>query len=151
MPPYGQPYGQPAQSDAIALTLKWFPLSFIFAFLKPVVAIDGHRIEVPWNRRTLIPVAPGPHHVHVHVPYFLPSEVGRADIQVQVGGGYPAELEYRTPAHVFTGGALGPPPQKYPGMLVMWLLMGIPFALLLVMLICCCGSSLMGGSAGSSY
>jgi hypothetical protein len=125
--------------SAIALTTKFFPLSFIFLLVKPNVTVDGY--QVPQNSwgRTVIPVAPGQHAVHVHTPYFLPPKVGPADTVVPVGPGQTVEVEYRAPAWAFSAGSLGPPPQKYNGMWVLWVSLG----LIALIIICCCGLSII--------
>ncbi|MDT5230554.1 MAG: hypothetical protein QOI39_1054 [Mycobacterium sp.] len=64
-----------------------------------------------WGRAAL-PLAPGQHQVHVHTPYFFPR---RADYPVDVPPGQFVELEYRAPLFSFSRVALGPPPQRYPG------------------------------------
>jgi hypothetical protein len=138
-PPHQQYQGQPAYGDGIALTLKYFPLAFLLAFFKPVVTINGQPYQVPWNQRTVIPVPPGQYHLHVHTPYILPSEVGKADVPVNVGGGQPVELEYRAPLFIFSPGSLGSPPQKYNGVMATVLLAVVP---LVIGLLCCCGSFL---------
>ena len=142
-PQYGQPGGSyggggayGGAEDGIALTLKWFPLTFMYAFFKPVVTIDGQPHQIPWSRRTVVPVPPGQHHVHVHVPYILPPQVGKADTAVQTYPGQPAELEYRAPVWAFSPGSLGPPPQQYNGWMWQILLVAVP---LVVILLCCCG------------
>lgn len=118
-----QPVGS-AGAAAIALTLKWFPLAWIFGLLKPKVVIDGVEQRLPWGRH-VIPVQPGQHHLHVHVPYFLPKQFGKADLPLVLGPGQMAEVEYRTPLYVFQRGALGPAPQKYPGMVAFWIFLGL--------------------------
>lgn len=135
----GSPYpGGPAGS-AIAVTTKFFPLSFIFFFVKPAITIDG--MPVPGTRwgRTVLPVQPGQHHLHVHTPYFLPSQVGSADLPVAVAPGQTVELEYRTPMLVWSAGSLGPPPQKYNGMWFTWVLL----AVVLLLVVCCCASTVV--------
>jgi hypothetical protein len=130
---YGGAYG--GEGDGIALTLKYFPLAFMLSFFKPVVTVNGQPYQVPWNRRTVIPLPPGQYHVHVHTPYLIPSQIGKADLPVNVGGGGPIELEYRAPLWAFSPGSLGSPPQKYNGVLATVLIMVVPLAILLI---CCC-------------
>jgi hypothetical protein len=146
---YGGGYGGPGgEGDGIALTLKFFPLAFMLMFFKPVVTVNGQPYQVPWNRRTVIPLPPGQYHVHVHTPYLIPTQVGKADVPVNVGGGHPIELEYRAPLWAFSPGSLGSPPQKYNGVLATVLIMVIPLAILLI---CCCGGVLSGMfSSGTS-
>ncbi len=120
--------------SAIAVTTKFFPLSFIFLLVKPVIEVNGYPVPQAGWGRTVIPVAPGQHQVHVHTPYFLPARVGPADLVVPLGPGQTAELEYRAPAWVFAKGSLGPPPQQYNGLWVLWLSLG----LVGLILVCCC-------------
>jgi hypothetical protein len=128
---YPPQQGQPG--SAIAVTAKFLPLAFFFYFVKPVVEINGYRVPAVWGRN-MIPVPPGRHQVHVHTPYFLPSRVGPADVTVDVAAGQLVELEYRSPLVVFLGGALGAPPQKYPGMVAMIVL----YAVLALLVVCAC-------------
>jgi hypothetical protein len=142
-PPPGQ---QPPQQEgsAIAVTAKFMPMAFFFFFVKPVVEIDGYRVPAKWGRN-VVPVPAGRHNVHVHTPYFLPSRVGPADQVVDVAPGQVAELEYRSPLIVFLQGAMGPPPQKYPGMAAMIAL----YVVAGLMLVCLCATSLIGSSGTS--
>ncbi|GLW31977.1 hypothetical protein [Actinoplanes regularis] len=121
-PPYrpsspGFPPLGPARGDGgatIAVTLRYAPLAFLLGLFTPVLEIDGRRVQAAWGRVST-PVALGEHHVHVHVPYPLPSRLGSADTTVVALPGRTCELEYRAPLLAFLHGALGPPPQKYPG------------------------------------
>jgi hypothetical protein len=70
----------------------------------------------------------------VHTPYFLPPRVGPADVTVDVAPGQLVELEYRSPLIVFLKGALGAPPQQYPGIVVTIVL----YAVLAVLVVCAC-------------
>jgi len=53
--------------------------------------------------------------VHVHVPYWLPSQLGPADTLVDVYPGHLVELEYKAPVWGYSAGSLGSPPQSYNG------------------------------------
>jgi hypothetical protein len=130
-------YGGGGSGDGIAFTPRFFPLAFILFLFKPFLSINGQQYQVPWGKRTVIPLPPGQYHVHAHTPYLLPPQVGKADLPVQVGGGQPIELEYKSPLFIFSAGSLGAPPQKYNGVLATVLLMVVP---IVVLLICCCGS-----------
>ncbi|ROP34085.1 hypothetical protein [Couchioplanes caeruleus] len=146
-PPWGpqQPAYPPSGGGALALTLRHHPLAFLLALFKPVVEVDGHRVGNAWGR-IVVPLAPGQHHVHVHVPYLLPTCIGAADLGVTVHPGQTVELDYRAPMIVFIGGALGPPPQKYPGMVATIVLAIVT----LVMLLCLCGGFILAACSGSS-
>jgi hypothetical protein len=91
-------------------------------------------VPVGWGR-TVVPVPPGQHHVHVHVPYLLPSRIGTAETVVGVHPGQVLELEYRAPAIAFLDGAIGPAPQKHRGLPAAIALVVVP----LVLLLCVCG------------
>lgn len=113
--PYGasQGYGQPA--EGIAVTTQYFALSFMLALFKPKIAVDGYEVPAAGWGRTVVPTRPGPHHVHVHVPYLLWPRLGPADTSVEVYPGRMVELEYKAPVATFSRGSLGAPPQKYNG------------------------------------
>ena len=130
---------------AIAVTLKYHWLAFLMALFKPVLEINGRQVTKAWGRQQ-IPLPPGQYHVHVHVPYLLPPRVGPADQVVNVYPGQTVELEYRAPTIAFLGGALGPAPQKFPGLTA-------SIALLIVagvILVCACGGILVAALSSNS-
>jgi hypothetical protein len=108
-------YPQPPQPGGIAVTTEFFPLAFLMALFKPKILIDGYEVPVAGWGRTVVPVHPGQHRVHVHVPYWLPSQLGPADTLVDVYPGYLVELEYKAPVWGYSAGSLGSPPQSYNG------------------------------------
>ncbi|MEV6599685.1 hypothetical protein AB0M36_22925 [Actinoplanes sp. NPDC051346] len=146
-PPWGpqQPAYPPHPGGAVAVTLKHHPIAFLLGLFKPVVEINGHRVTDAWGR-TVVPLPPGQHHVHVHVPYLLPTRIGVADLGVTVHPGQTVELDYRAPMIAFIPGALGPPPQKYPGMAAT-IVLGV---LTLVMVMCICAGFAVSARSGSS-
>lgn len=129
-------YGQVAGGmQGIALTTKFFPLAWIFLLVKPVVVIDNQQLPATgWGRRE-IPLAPGQHHVHVHVPYFLPSKVGPADTVIDVHPQQMVEAEYKAPLWTFSKGSLGVGPQSWNGMGAMIGFTAVMFVLILIILI----------------
>jgi hypothetical protein len=118
----------------VAVTTRYSWLTFVLALFKPYLAINGQPVPAGWGR-TVVPVPPGQHHVHVHVPYLLPSRIGPAETVVPVYPGQVVEVEYRAPAIAWLGGAIGPPPQKHRGMPAAIALILVP----LVLLFCVCG------------
>ncbi len=106
----------PRSGEGIAITSEYPRVSRTFALVKPKIEVDGQEVPDSGWGRTVIPVPPGHHQVHVHTPYFLPRRVGRADYTVAVQPNEWVELEYKTPVWHFSPGALGPSPQKYNGM-----------------------------------
>ena len=135
----------PTPGGALALTLKFNPLAFLLGLFKPRVELNGHPVQAGWGR-TVVPVPPGQYHVHVHVPYLLPSRIGVADLPVTVYPGQTVELEYRAPMIAFLGGALGAPPQKYPGMAASIALLAVS----LVLLLCVCGGFVLAAASSGS-
>jgi hypothetical protein len=129
----------------IVLTLKYMPLAFLFGLFKPVVELNGRPTPVrAWGRHE-IPVPAGQYHLHVHVPYLLPSRIGNADVPIALYPGQTVELEYRAPTIAFLNGALGVPPQKYPGMVASIIIM----CLSLLILLCVCGGIIIAAANGS--
>ena len=138
-------YEQQPGGGAVALTLKYHPLAFLMGLITPRVELNGHQVQARWGR-TVIPVPAGQYHVHVHVPYILPPRVGPADLAVPVHPGQTVELEYRAPMIAFLGGALGAPPQKYPGMVASIVLLAVA----LVLLLCVCGGFIIAAANSGS-
>ncbi|GAA2875941.1 hypothetical protein Acy02nite_75980 [Actinoplanes cyaneus] len=99
----------------VAVTMRYAPIAFLFGLVKPVLTIDGQRVRAGWKRRVVVPVDPGSHLVHVHVPFLIPPRAGEADLPVELAPGQSASLEYRAPLVTFMRGALGAAPQRYPG------------------------------------
>ncbi|GAA3334885.1 hypothetical protein GCM10020358_01000 [Amorphoplanes nipponensis] len=120
---------------AIAVTTRYSWLTFLLGLFKPYLAVNGQPVPARWGR-TVVPVPPGQHHVHVHVPYLLPSRIGTADTVVPVHPGQVVEVEYRAPAIALLDGAIGPAPQKHRGLPAAIALVVVP----LVLLLCVCGT-----------
>ncbi|GAA2589019.1 hypothetical protein GCM10010435_79390 [Winogradskya consettensis] len=140
----GQQQGAPG--GAIAITTKYFWLAFLMGLFKPEISFNGQIVAKAWGR-TVVPVPAGQHHVHVHVPYLIPSRIGNADQGVTVRPGETVEIEYKAPTIAFLGGALGTPPQKFPGMVATWIMLGVA----LFIILCACGGSLISiASSGST-
>ena len=113
-PQSGFPQAQTGQG--IALTTKFFPMAWLFFFIKPTILVNGQQLPNGQWGRNEIPLAAGQYNLHVHVPYFLPPKVGEADLNVTLHPGQPVELEYRAPLWAFSRGSLGMPPQSYNGL-----------------------------------
>ena len=135
-PQYGPPqpqYGAP--SEGIAVTTQFFPLAWLFYFLKPKIFVDGIEMPpAPWGR-TVVPARPGQHNVHVHTPYFLPPRLGPADTTAFVQPGQIVELEYKAPMWSYSAGSLGIGPQKYNGVGITIAVSVIPLALVVLYMI----------------
>lgn len=130
--PHGNPYAAPG--EGIVVNTQFFPLAWMLFFVKPKVAVDGQEVPVTGWGRTVVPARPGPHHVHVEVPYFLPPKLGPADATAEVRPGQFAELEYKAPLWAFSPGALGVGPQKYNGVGITVAIAAIPLALLFLVI-----------------
>jgi hypothetical protein len=114
-PQYGpQPYYAPR--EGIAITTQYPVLAWLFATVKPKIFVNGYEMPVWGWGRAVLPLAPGQYHVHVHTPYFFPNRVGPADYTTVVNAGQVVELEYKAPLFTFSRGSLGPPPQRYNGL-----------------------------------
>jgi hypothetical protein len=133
--PGGQPspYGQ--SGDGIVVNTQFFPLAWVLFFVKPKIAVDGQEMQAPAWGRTHLPARPGQHHVHVHVPYFLPPKLGPADATVDVRPGQVAELEYKAPMWAFSAGSLGVGPQKYNGVGITIAIVAIPFIIMFLLIL----------------
>jgi hypothetical protein len=127
------PYGAPG--EGIVVNTQFFPLAWLLFFFKPKISVDGQEAPVSGWGRTHIPARPGQHHVHVYVPYFLPSKLGRADATADVRPGQVAELEYKAPLWSFSPGALGVGPQKYNGVGITLAIVAIPFILMFLVIL----------------
>jgi hypothetical protein len=130
--PQQSPYGQPG--EGIAVDTQFFPLAWLLFFFKPKIAVDGQETTALAWGRTVLPARPGQHHVHVHVPYFLPSKLGPADATADVRPGQVAELEYKAPMWAFSPGSLGAGPQKYNGVGITIAIAVIPIAVVFVVI-----------------
>jgi hypothetical protein len=127
------PYGQ--SGDGIVVNTQFFPLAWVLFFVKPKIAVDGKEMQAPAWGRTHLPARPGQHHVHVHVPYFLPPKLGPADATVDVRPGQVAELEYKAPMWAFSAGSLGVGPQKYNGVGITIVIVAIPFVIVFLLIL----------------
>jgi hypothetical protein len=130
---------QPPQQQAaegVAITTHFMPLSFMLALFKPKILIDGYEAPPAVWGRNVVAARPGQHRVHVHVPYFLPPQIGSADAFVDVYPGRLVELEYKAPVWGFSPGSLGAPPQSYNGV-------GITIALMVGILVFAFGFPLL--------
>ncbi|WUH98914.1 hypothetical protein OHR68_36290 [Spirillospora sp. NBC_00431] len=127
-----QQAGPAAGQGQVVVDIKHHPMAFIYGFRAPVITLNGRSFPGRWGPNAL-PLPPGNHDLRIHVPYFLPPEVGRVAATVPVQPGQQLHLEYRAPMIAFMGGALGPPPQKWPGAALSWVLIGV--AVLLVPLL----------------
>jgi hypothetical protein len=113
-PQYGQPYyGQPC--EGIAITTQYSVLAWLYAAITPKIFLNGYDVPIRGWGRTALPAAPGQYHVHVYIPYWIPSRAGTADYTVVVNPGQWVELGYKAPLFTFSRGSLGPPPQSYNG------------------------------------
>ena len=134
-PQYAQPPGHPASGGGqVTVDIKHHPLAFMYSAFTPVITINGYRQQGRWGVNVL-PLPPGNHHLRIHIPYLLPSEIGHADLTVPVQPGQQVALEYRAPMVVFMGGSFGVGPQKWPGAAFTYVLLGVAGALLVLMLL----------------
>lgn len=102
----------------MVITIKTPPLLFSWArVMPPVVTVDDQRLSAPRRGANIVPVAPGSHRIRVHIEYLFPRRMGPACHDAEVPVGQWVELEYKPPLWTLGKGALGPPPQRYNGLL----------------------------------
>ncbi|MFF3668931.1 hypothetical protein [Microtetraspora malaysiensis] len=89
-------------------------LGFMMAVITPKIMLNGHQMLGRWGRN-IIPLPPGQYHLHLHLPYILPPQMGPADLMIWLQPGMTLELEYRAPVWAYSRGALGPAPQPWNG------------------------------------
>lgn len=142
VPPVDTP--RASGGSAIAVTMKYAPLAFLLGMFTPVLEVDGQDVPATWGR-VVTSVALGPHLVHVHVPYLVPPRLGIAETTVVAPPGKTLELEYRAPLLSFMGGALGAPPQRYPGLIAAVVLLVIA----VVLAVCGCLGLLLSAASAS--
>ncbi|MGP4024175.1 hypothetical protein [Actinomadura sp. 3N407] len=137
---YGQPgqhqwAGQTAAGQGqLVVDIKAHPLAFIYRFWSPVITLNGQRFPGRWGPNALA-LPPGHHQLGIHIPYFLPPEIGRAGATVPVEADRQVHLEYRAPLVAFMQGALGAAPQKWPGLVLSYVFVGLAILLVPVMTI----------------
>jgi hypothetical protein len=85
----------------------------LLSMVTPTVTVDGYRVPVRYGEN-VIPVVPGPHLVEGFGQWLW--RYGQAEQQVTVFQGQVVELWYAAPALTFLKGALGPRPQRIPGL-----------------------------------
>lgn len=126
---------QPA-AEGLVVTIQSPPLLLSWAgALKPVITVNGHPLPTASQGRNVVPAPPGPYRVHVHLSYVMPPKMGPADHDCTVAPGQWVDLEYKPPLWSFSKGSLGPPPQKYNGIVPMVALIGGCLLVLLLLLV----------------
>ncbi|MEV5896842.1 hypothetical protein [Nonomuraea fuscirosea] len=132
------PQGPQAQ---LVLDIQRHWLGFMLSMITPTVVVDGRPMPGRWGRNAIV-LPPGQHHLHVHLPYLLPSQIGPADLTIWLQPGMSLDVEYRAPLWAYSRGALGPPPQQWNGMGITIALMAIPLGLLAFLFLLIIGSVL---------
>ncbi|MGP3960896.1 hypothetical protein ACTWPT_33295 [Nonomuraea sp. 3N208] len=118
----------------LVLDVKRHWLGFMLAMITPKIILNGYQMLGRWGLNT-IPLPPGQYHVHVHLPYFLPAQIGPADLTVWLQPGMALEVEYRAPMWAYSRGALGPAPQPWNGKGFIIALLAIPGGLVLLLML----------------
>lgn len=128
--PYGGPMAPqgaqfpppPPGMGRILVDTSYTPLAFILGLTGPTIAINGQPRPMKWGR-VPIDLPPGQYHVHVHTRYLM--DLGPAEAVLPVTAGQTTPVFYRAPAVMFINGAIGPVPQKTPGMAATWIIFGV--------------------------
>jgi hypothetical protein len=88
-------------ASGLEVNTTFFPLSWVFALLKPVVEVNGHPYTVPWGIQ-FAPLPPGRYHVRVFVPYlFGPACMAQSDVEIHPG--HVTRMLYETGFSIFGG------------------------------------------------
>ena len=96
---------QPSAPSAIQVETSYPALAFLLSAFTTRIAINGQRYELPWGTHTF-PVGPGLHTVRVSFRYFLPSDAGGNEVEVDVQPGHTVRVSYRAPWLVFLKGRI---------------------------------------------
>lgn len=106
------------------MTARYWRGAAPFGRRDPQFTLNGNVVPSAGWGRTVLPVLPGRHFLHVEIPAkgWFGSARGLADTVIDVYPGHLVELEYRAPLAepMVRGvpsprGALGPVPQQYNG------------------------------------
>ncbi|WP_327117287.1 hypothetical protein OHB12_07060 [Nocardia sp. NBC_01730] len=94
---------------------------------KPVIVVNGWVVPGSHWGRNRVPMREGRYHVRVFTTSTLDDgpEVGSAMTNVSVAQASPAELYYRAPTMPPFSGAIGPVPQRTPGLALSCVIWGI--------------------------
>lgn len=95
---------------------SFFPMALFLFLTGARITVFGRRHDAKWGPYP-IDLPPGDHSVIVSTRYL--NDMGIAEIMVPIAPGRETVLYYRAPATVFHKGAIGPVPQKTPGMVVL--------------------------------
>jgi hypothetical protein len=123
----------PGQAQLV-LDVKRHWFGFALSMITPTIVLNGHRTLGRWGRN-VIPLPPGQYHLHVHLPYLLPSQIGPADLTIWLQPARALDVEYRAPLFAFSRGALGPAPQPWNGKGCLIALLAVPGATIAIVLI----------------
>ncbi|MQY22428.1 hypothetical protein [Nocardia macrotermitis] len=140
---YGAPQGDQFRPEpgppGIVVDSSYFPLQFLLALTGPRIRVNGQ--EVPGARwgATHIPVPAGQYQVEVKTRWLW--DYGPGNAVVPVADGQSTKVYYRSPIMWMIRGAIGPVPQKTPGMIFMYITWGIVGFLLLLNLLLIAASS----------
>ncbi|MCG5215408.1 hypothetical protein [Streptosporangium sp. KLBMP 9127] len=104
----------PTAQAHLVLDVKRHWFSFTLAMITPKIFLNGHQMLVRWGHNA-IPLPPGQYHLHVHLPFIFPAQIGPADLTIWLHPGRALELEYRAPLWTYSRGALGSAPQPWNG------------------------------------
>lgn len=126
------------QPDPPGLTVdaSYSPFAFLLAITKPKIQVNGQQVPVTRWGPNHIPVGPGQHHVRVSTPWLFDMGPATATVPVQPGNG--TRVYYKAPVVILLNGAIGPVPQKAPGLLflyITWGLVALIFLLNLIVLV----------------
>ena len=119
----------------LAIHAKSIPLG---SWVTPRAEINGHPMALSWGDN-IIPAHPDVHNIKIYMPWMW--KYGKAEITVDNRTAPAPRVYYAPPFTTFTKGAIGLEPVKNPGLLALFLVMGVPIALIVI---CCVLASVLG-------
>ena len=115
------------------------------ALLTPQVRVNGQPIGARWGEN-VYDLWAGPNTVEVSCQYLW--TFGRAAAQVAVAEGQEQQLFYAMPVFTFLPGRMGTVPQRLPGAVALWTVVGILGAGMLLAVATLVGGMVLVGSSG---
>ncbi|MFC4124141.1 hypothetical protein [Nocardia rhizosphaerae] len=103
----------------ITIDSSYLWTAFMLSLVSPKIFVNGQPVPTARWGQTHVPVGPGQYHVRVVTPWMF--DMGPAEIQVPVNPGPGTKVYYKPPAAFFLAGAIGPVPQRTPGLAFVWL------------------------------
>ena len=96
---------QAVPGSRIQVSVKFFPMAFLFFFCTPVVVINGVANRLPWGTHQF-DFPPGQYHVRIYFPYMMWPECGANETSFQLEPGALRRVNFYMPPWVFSKGSI---------------------------------------------